>query len=133
MKAIILAGGKGTRLWPLSRENYPKQFVKFIKGVSLFQLTLKRLLSCFDRENIIIVTSLSYKFHTINQIENIKGISAKVRKTLEKNIILEPYPKSTAPAAMLAIKSLPKDLLTMCFLCFLQIILLNRWVNLNSL
>jgi len=108
MKAIILAGGKGTRLWPLSRENYPKQFVEFINGESLFQLTLKRTLSYFDKKDIIIVTSLSYKFHTVNQIESTKGISVRVKKILEKNIILEPYPKSTLPAVMLAIKSLPE-------------------------
>jgi len=118
MKAVILAGGKGTRLWPLSRENYPKQFVEFINGASLFQLTLKRTLSYFDEKDIIIVTSLNYKFHTLNQIESTKGISARGKRTLEKNVILEPYPKSTAPAVMLAIKSMPGKYLDEVFFVF---------------
>ena len=118
MKAVILAGGKGTRLWPLSRENYPKQFVEFINGASLFQLTLERTLSYFNEKDIIIVTSLSYKFHIVNQIESTKGITAKVKRILERNVVLEPYPKSTAPAAMLAIKSLSKECLDDVFFIF---------------
>jgi len=105
MKAILLAGGKGTRLWPLSRENYPKQFVEFIDAESLFQLTVKRLLKCFRAKDIITVTSLSYKFHALNQIDNLSGVNNQIKSQLKKNIIIEPYPKSTAPAVMLVIKS----------------------------
>ena len=104
--AIILAGGKGTRLWPLSRGNYPKQFVPFIAGQSLFQLTVKRLTGYFKSRNILIVTSDSYKFHIINQIAALRSIKQRDKIILEKNILLEPCPKSTAPAVMLAIKSL---------------------------
>lgn len=105
MRAIILAGGKGTRLWPLSRENYPKQFVDFIKGKSLFQLALKRTLSLFDSRDIFIVASGEYRFHIINQIEAERFIGKKSARDLIKNIILEPSPRSTAPAILLALKA----------------------------
>jgi len=107
--AIILAGGKGTRLWPLSRENYPKQFVEFLDGESLFQLTIKRLLKYFPKNNILVISSQSYKFHLVNQIENLRNVNKPAKDSLKKNIILEPCPKSTAPAALLALKFLENE------------------------
>jgi len=56
---IILAGGNGTRLWPLSRESYPKQFIKFYDDSSLFQASLTRL-HAIDARTII---TLSYHYH----------------------------------------------------------------------
>ena len=54
MKAIILAGGSGERLWPLSRKNYPKQFLKLNGDKSLLQQTAERLLSVVSIEDIVV-------------------------------------------------------------------------------
>ena len=53
MKAVILAGGIGIRLWPLSRKNYPKQFLKLYDDRSLLQLTVERLLHILRPEDIL--------------------------------------------------------------------------------
>jgi Mannose-1-phosphate guanylyltransferase len=63
MKAIILAGGSGTRLWPLSREYYPKQFLKLNGFKSLLQQTVERVLEFLSPEDIILLTNEQYKFH----------------------------------------------------------------------
>lgn len=104
--ALILTGGKGTRLWPLSRENHPKQFIEFKEGLSLFQLTIKRLLSAFPAKDIFIISQESYKFTIYNQIELLPGLKNNLRDSLKKNVIFEPAAKSTLPAVLLAIKQL---------------------------
>ena len=101
--ALILCGGKGTRLWPVSRENYPKQFVKIIEGKSLFQLTLIRILSFFKPENIFFLASQSYKFNILNQIEELR-IDKRIKNKLKRNLLLEPFPRNTAPAVVFFIK-----------------------------
>ena len=63
MKILILAGGSGTRLWPLSRERYPKQFIKLQgKQESLFQETFKRSILLSNINDIYVVTNEKYKF-----------------------------------------------------------------------
>lgn len=104
--ALILAGGKGTRLWPLSRENHPKQFIEFRQGASLFQLTIKRTLSIFPASCVFIVSQENYKFTVYNQIELLPGLMSSLKTTLKRNLILEPMAKGTLPTILLAIKYL---------------------------
>jgi mannose-1-phosphate guanylyltransferase/mannose-6-phosphate isomerase len=96
MKVLILAGGSGTRLWPLSRQNYPKQFIK-INGESLLLKTYKRFLNICDKKDIYIVTNEKYKFYVINDLIDINS-------SIENNIILEPVGRNTSGAILLGIK-----------------------------
>jgi mannose-1-phosphate guanylyltransferase / mannose-6-phosphate isomerase len=90
MKTIILAGGSGSRLWPLSRSRFPKQFIKFNDFQhTLFQFTFLRALKLSNIEDIIIVTSEDYPFIVKGQVEEL-GFSL-----LEKNIIVEPEAMNT--------------------------------------
>lgn len=102
--ALILAGGKGSRLWPLSRESYPKQFIRFKDGASFFQLTLDRLLKVFSPGDIFVITSENYKAIIASQVKSVRGLRNKSKNFLKKNIILEPASKNTLPAALLALK-----------------------------
>jgi len=102
--ALILAGGKGTRLWPLSRENYPKQFVSFKDNLSLFQMALERAARTFRAEDIYIISHENYRFTILNQIDMFGGLKKPARDKIKKNIIFEPAPKSTLPAILLSMK-----------------------------
>ena len=68
---MILAGGRGGRLWPLSRTNYPKQFIRIQKNHSLFQETVSRNLPFCDE--FIIITNAKYRFLVENQMEAFQG------------------------------------------------------------
>lgn len=104
MKTIILAGGSGTRLWPLSRERYPKQFIKLQgKENSLFQETLKRSMLLSKIEDIYIITNEKYKFLVIGAVEEL-GYSYS-----ESNIILEPEAKNTLPAIYAGVNKITED------------------------
>jgi mannose-1-phosphate guanylyltransferase/mannose-6-phosphate isomerase len=92
---ILLAGGSGTRLWPVSRELYPKQLVKFMGNDSLIQSTIKRLIPLLHVENIRIVCGKEHVHEIARHIEEM-GI-----RTDEK-IIAEPCGRNTAPAILLA-------------------------------
>lgn len=73
MKCIILAGGHGDRLWPLSRKNYPKQFIQIKKSHSLFQEAIARNIPFCDE--FIIVTAKEYEFIVENQMNAFQGIT----------------------------------------------------------
>ncbi len=100
MKAIILAGGSGTRLWPLSRKNFPKQFLKLNGDKSLLQQTVERLLQAVTPEDIVVMTNSDYKFHVQSDFQ---FLNSKLL-TQDSNIILEPEGRNTAPAIALGIK-----------------------------
>lgn len=101
MKSIILAGGSGTRLWPLSREKYPKQFLKLGK-TSLFQSTVERCLEISSVKDILVVTNESQKFLVIGQIKEL-GLNIP-----DENILVEPKGKNTLPAICLGINEINK-------------------------
>lgn len=103
MKTIILAGGSGTRLWPLSRERYPKQFIKLQgKKESLFQETFKRSLLCSNIDDIYIVTNEKYKFLVMGAVEEL-GYTYN-----EVNILVEPEAKNTLPAIYAGVHEIVK-------------------------
>jgi len=97
MKAVILAGGSGTRLWPLSRYGLPKQFIKLNGEKSLLCQTVERLSAVTRLKDIFVITNEDYLFHVQ---EDLKAVSPE----LENNIILEPVGRNTAPAIALVIK-----------------------------
>lgn len=95
MKGVILAGGSGSRLWPLSREEYPKQLLTLDNGESLLQKTFSRLRVFSEASDIVTITNkkhLSSVKLQLNQIDN-------------SNVVIgEPFGKNTAPAIAAALK-----------------------------
>ncbi|MFZ5572590.1 MAG: mannose-1-phosphate guanylyltransferase/mannose-6-phosphate isomerase [Thermodesulfobacteriota bacterium] len=96
---VILAGGSGTRLWPLSRKLYPKQLMNLVDAHTMLQNTMMRLKDFPDMAGPIIICNETHRFMVAEQIREI-GIDSAV-------IILEPVGRNTAPAvAVAALKSL---------------------------
>lgn len=103
MHAIILAGGGGTRLWPLSRDDFPKQFLSFDGKGSLLQKTVQRIYCSKLIDKIIVVTNAHHEALVVKQLASI-DINQKV------HILVEPCRRNTAPAIALAIKFLQENL-----------------------
>lgn len=92
MKCVVLAGGSGDALWPLSRRNYPKQFIHVSKGRSLFQEAIARNLPFCDE--YYIVTNYKYENIVRGQLQTFQG--------LNYHLFLEEAGRQTAPAVMVA-------------------------------
>ncbi|CDZ61732.1 Mannose-1-phosphate guanylyltransferase/mannose-6-phosphate isomerase [Neorhizobium galegae bv. orientalis] len=87
---VIMAGGKGTRLWPLSRASAPKQFIQFIGDQTLFQATLSRVSDQKLYEAPVVITNEDFRFLVAEQAREL-GIKLS-------GILLEPVARNTAPA-----------------------------------
>lgn len=91
IQPVILAGGTGSRLWPLSRELYPKQVINLTGDLSLLQTTLQRVSELPDVLSPIIVVGEEHRFLTKTQVEELGSFA-------EYTILLEPLGRNTAPA-----------------------------------
>ena len=94
MKIILLAGGGGTRLFPLSRTRFPKQFLKVVGEESLFVQTVRRFLAVTAADDLVIVTNGSYEHLVKSELATCGAQNA--------HVVLEPTGRNTAPAIALA-------------------------------
>ncbi len=99
IKAVIMAGGSGTRLWPLSRAAHPKQFLALHGENTMLQATFKRL-EGLDIESSVTICNEEHRFFVAEQLREINKLGS---------IILEPAGRNTAPAIALAALSLEED------------------------
>lgn len=92
---VIMSGGAGTRLWPVSREAYPKPFMKLADGDSLLMKAYQRAASIMNTEYLITVTNRDYYFESKDNL-------AHVSHGIQGTFLLEPFGRNTAPAITLA-------------------------------
>ncbi len=90
--ALIMAGGRGTRFWPASTEEKPKQFLSLTCKNTMLQETVRRLLPLIDLEHIFVCTCEMYRNLCLEQLPNLPS----------KNIIIEPVGRNTAPCILLS-------------------------------
>jgi len=98
MIALIMAGGVGTRFWPLSRQTNPKQFLNIISKESMIQMTVKRLYPKIKFEDIYVVTAGSQAELTKKHLPELPSV----------NIIIEPFGMNTAPCIALSAQYLAR-------------------------
>ena len=99
--AIILCGGSGTRLWPLSRKLRPKQLLSLSDDKSLLQNTADRLIQHVPKNNLFTVTHEDHKFE-------VKGQIADIALEAIDNVLAEPHAKNTLPAIAWAVEQIYK-------------------------
>jgi mannose-1-phosphate guanylyltransferase len=90
--ALIMAGGKGERFWPLSTDEKPKQFLKLLGEETMLQMTVNRLRGLIPIEQIFIVTGSKY----------VELVKEQIKDMPDRNIIVEPVGKNTAPCIALS-------------------------------
>jgi mannose-1-phosphate guanylyltransferase len=105
--AVLMAGGGGTRLWPLSRKERPKQILPLVGGRSLFDLAVERLRGVLEPENIFVSASS----------ELIRALQSSNAEVPESNYICEPSPRNTAPAIACALATLRTHAKTFVMAC----------------
>src|SRR5919106_913726 len=93
--AVILAGGSGTRFWPLSRQLYPKQLLRIMGGETLIQQTMRRVVRCVPADRVFISTNAA-------QADSIRYQLVDWKEQLQDNLLLEPEGRNTAPAIAMA-------------------------------
>ena len=91
MKVLILAGGKGTRLWPLSRQHKPKQFQKLVSQKTMFQETFERISPMFSVKDVYVATNGRY----------LEEVKKEIPSLISKNIISEPANRERVAALLL--------------------------------
>ena len=94
MKVILLAGGGGTRLFPLSRARFPKQFLKVTGDESLFAQTVQRFMAVTEPKNLVVVTNRDHEYLVKSELASCGAAKA--------HVVLEPVGRNTAPAIALA-------------------------------
>ena len=100
---VILAGGSGTRFWPLSRHLYPKQLLRIMGDHTLIQQTMRRVLGCADASRVLIST-------TPSQADSIRVQLSDWKDALRENFVVEPVGRNTAPAiALVALDLIRRD------------------------